>query len=134
MPVRPPTYRSPNQRSPEQVRADYERRRGSARSRGYDANWDRQAGDFKRAHPDCLGCKAVGRRSATAVVDHVIPHKGDRGLMWDKRNWQPSCRFHHDVVKQRLEDLYANGAVNEIELRLDSAKSVEITRDLWVEG
>lgn len=47
--------------------------------------------------------------------------------MWDRRNWQPSCRFHHDVVKQRLEILFAQGRINTAELHLDSPGAVEIT-------
>ncbi|WP_456297628.1 HNH endonuclease signature motif containing protein [Kineothrix alysoides] len=30
------------------------------------------------------------------VVDHVIPHRGDPILFWDKRNWQPLCKTCHD--------------------------------------
>ncbi|WP_314945899.1 hypothetical protein [Bradyrhizobium cosmicum] len=37
------------------------------------------------------------------VVDHVKPHRGDRALFWDKRNWQPLCTHHHNSTKQSLE-------------------------------
>ena len=30
------------------------------------------------------------------VVDHVIPHRGDRKLFWDEQNWQPLCKECHD--------------------------------------
>jgi 5-methylcytosine-specific restriction protein A len=30
------------------------------------------------------------------VVDHVIPHKGDRALFWDEaNNWQALCARCH---------------------------------------
>jgi len=50
--------------------------------------------------------------------------------MWNEANWQPSCRFHHDVVKQRLESLFAQGVITAPDLRLNSVKAVELTRDL----
>lgn len=69
----------------------------------------------------------MGRVAATEVVDHIIPHKGDQSLMWDPANWQPACTMHHNVVKQRLEGLYLQGRATPADLRLDSAKAIEIT-------
>lgn len=54
---------------------------------------------------------------AAAVVDHIKPHrlkaainggKQDeiakaQKLFWDKTNWQPLCKQHHDSTKQREE-------------------------------
>lgn len=37
------------------------------------------------------------------VVDHVIPHKGDKKFFWDENNWQPLCKRHHDI-KTATED------------------------------
>lgn len=37
------------------------------------------------------------------VVDHVVPHRGDLDLFWDRTNWQTLCPDHHDIVKQREE-------------------------------
>lgn len=130
MPVKPPTFRPKGQRSRRQANAEYDAKRGSARQRGYSPRWDREAYAFKGLHPFCIGCKAVGMLMATEVVDHIIPHKGDEKLMWNERNWQPACRFHHDVVKQKLELLYAQGSIPADDLRLNSATAVELTRDL----
>jgi 5-methylcytosine-specific restriction protein A len=30
------------------------------------------------------------------VVDHIIPHRGNKELFWNRENWQPLCRPHHD--------------------------------------
>ena len=30
------------------------------------------------------------------VVDHIVPHRGDQKLFWDKSNWQPLCKACHD--------------------------------------
>lgn len=51
-------------------------------------------------------------------------------LLESEANWQPACRPHHDVVKQRLEDLFAQGKANENDLRLDSAMSIKLTNEL----
>jgi len=39
---------------------------------------------------------ADGKFVAATVVDHVIPHRGDAALMWDKSNWQALCKHCHD--------------------------------------
>ena len=108
--------------------ADYDARRGSARARGYTARWDRVSRVFRGAHPLCLGCEAMGRVSVTEVVDHVVPHKGSAELFWDQSRWQPACRFHHDVVKQILEAMFARGAVGEADLWLNSSKAIAIAK------
>jgi 5-methylcytosine-specific restriction endonuclease McrA len=76
---------------------------------------------YRQRHPLCLGCAACDRVSAAELVDHVVPHKGDHSLFWDGANWQPSCRWHHDVVKQRIEALYLKREATKEDLRLDSA-------------
>ncbi|MGY3527708.1 HNH endonuclease [Bradyrhizobium sp. USDA 4452] len=130
MPVRPPTFRPNGQRSRQQTNAEYDARRGSARDRGYDAAFDRASALFKQQHPLCLGCEAIDRVSATDVTDHVVPHKGDRTVFWDRDRWQPACRWHHDVVKQRLEAMYASGAITAADLWLNSAVAMRLTRQL----
>lgn len=48
-------------------------------------------------------CEREGRITAAKVVDHIIPHKGDQTLFWDKANWQSLCAPHHNRDKQREE-------------------------------
>jgi 5-methylcytosine-specific restriction endonuclease McrA len=130
MPEMPRTFRPRGQASrPEQLKA-YDQRRGSARARGYSRAWDKAATAYKRAHPFCVGCMAVGRFEAVAVVDHVEPHKGDRAKFWDSTNWQSACAWHHSVVKQKLEALFASGGCTAADLRLDSRRAIRLTRDL----
>lgn len=83
----------------------------------YGSKWDRARLTFLQAHPLCVMCSEQGRVTAATVVDHIIPHKlkealcsGDREaiakaqlLFWDKTNWQPLCKQHHDSTKQRME-------------------------------
>ena len=107
--------------------ATYDEQRGSARKRGYDSRWDRAAKLFKRSNPLCLGCETVGRYAATEVADHVTPHRGNNRLFHDPRNLQPACRWHHDVIKQKLENLWQAGEIDEAELRLDSPTAQQLT-------
>jgi len=73
-----------------------ERLRGSAAARGYDRHWREARGMFLREHPLCAACLAEGRTTPATVVDHIIPHRGDKQLFWDKDNWQPLCKACHD--------------------------------------
>jgi len=34
--------------------------------------------------------------TAAGVVDHIVPHKGDADLFWQRTNWQPLCKPCHD--------------------------------------
>lgn len=103
-------------------------RRGSAHSRGYTSRWAKASALYRQAHPLCLGCKAVGRRTATAVTDHIVPHGGDQVLFWDEANWQPACQWHHDHIKQALERRWERGGLKATDLRLDSRVAIEMTR------
>lgn len=127
MPKKPPTFRPAHLGSVEASRSDYEQRRGSARRRGYDARWERASAQHKADFPLCAGCLAVGRYTATAVTDHVVPHRGDPTLFWDRDNWQSACAWHHDVVKARLEHMVDRGEMERPALRLDSADARRLT-------
>jgi 5-methylcytosine-specific restriction enzyme A len=37
------------------------------------------------------------------VVDHIIPHRGNRTLFWDRNNWQGLTESDHNR-KTALED------------------------------
>lgn len=71
--------------------------RGTAAERGYDSWWRRQRARFLAAHPLCRHCLDAGRSTIATVVDHVIPHRGDRALFRDRANWQALCKLCHDA-------------------------------------
>jgi 5-methylcytosine-specific restriction protein A len=121
MPTMPTTFRAPWMPDRAEAERATDRARGTARDRGYDSRWDRASAAFLLAHPICPACELAGLIVASQVTDHTIPHKGDRALFWSRDNWQPACRWHHDVVKQRLEQLYAAGKIGAAELVLTSA-------------
>jgi len=37
------------------------------------------------------------------VVNHVTPHRGDWRMFWDRGNWEPLCKRHHDSDAQRRD-------------------------------
>nr|WP_072766196.1 HNH endonuclease [Nitrosospira sp. Nsp11] len=77
-------------------RKQADERRGSAASRGYGSKWQRAREGFLRENPLCEHCIEVDRITASTVVDHKVPHKGDPKLFWNRRNWQALCKPHHD--------------------------------------
>ncbi len=76
-------------------KARHDERRPSARQRGYTAEWERESKAFLASHPFCRVCG-----EPASVVDHIIPHKGDMRVFWDRANWQPLCAHHHNSAKQ----------------------------------
>jgi 5-methylcytosine-specific restriction enzyme A len=104
--------------------------RSGARTRGYNDRWEKAAATFRARHPWCLGCLSLGRRVRAELVDHVEPHKGNPKKFWDTGLWQSSCRWHHDVVKQKLEMMFAHGECLIADLWLNSALAVKIARSL----
>jgi 5-methylcytosine-specific restriction protein A len=80
--------------------------RGSAHDRGYTARWQRARVAWLRHHPRCgdresgqpvmSRCRDEGRVTPAEVLDHVVPHRGDERLFWDRANWQALCQpCHH---------------------------------------
>lgn len=81
---------------PEHSAGSPDRLRGSAAERGYDAKWRRARKRFLQRHPLCANCLSRGVLTPATVVDHIVPHRGDRALFWDENNWQPLCKNCHD--------------------------------------
>lgn len=95
MPIRPPMHRPQGLPPPEQVARAYDRERGGARQRGYDGAWDKARKAYLNKHPHCVACWANGNAIPASDLDHIIPHRGDRKLFWDRSNWQGLCAMHH---------------------------------------
>lgn len=45
---------------------------------------------FMIRHPFCAVCGKPAEH-----LDHIIPHKGDYNLFWDRSNWQSLCASCH---------------------------------------
>jgi len=74
----------------------YDQHRESAAKRGYDHKWRQARITYLKRNPLCVQCMKEGKVVAATVVDHIIAHKGNQRLFWDKSNWQPLCKLHHD--------------------------------------
>jgi len=79
-------------------KARFDAKRPNARARGYDAEWQKARADYLAVYPSCRRCG-----KAANVVDHIVPHKGDRSLFMDRRNWQSLCQHCHNSAKQSEE-------------------------------
>ena len=57
-------------------------------------------GDLRPAQlmrePFCRECAKRGIRTRAAVVDHIVPHRGDWALFIDPGNHQSLCKSCHD--------------------------------------
>ena len=77
--------------------------RESAFERGYNSRWQKASKRFLARQPFCTECEKIGQLTPATVVDHIMPHRGDKVLFWDENNWQPLCKKCHDR-KTRMND------------------------------
>ncbi len=82
--------------------------RKSANERGYNYQWRKATQRFKMENPLCVECLAEGRVTAVQVVDHIVPHKGDVDLFWDRGNWQSLCKKHHSQKTAKQDGGFGN--------------------------
>lgn len=80
-----------------------QRPRESSTQRGYGYKWQQARAAYLQAHPLCVRCEQDGRVTAATDLDHIIPHKGDQKLFWNRSNWQPLCKACHSA-KTASED------------------------------
>ncbi len=52
-------------------------------------------------HPMCCECLNNGCSTVASVVDHVVPHRGNDRLFWDRSNWQSLCVSCHNTKTRR---------------------------------
>jgi len=103
MPQRPPFHHHFGHRTEAQRNRAHDAQRGSSRQRGYTSQWERARKVFLDANPLCVMCERENTISPATIVDHIRPHRGYWQLFWDKTNWQPLCKRHHNREKQREE-------------------------------
>ena len=75
----------------------------SSTAKGYGYRWQKARAQFLLEHPLCVMCQEAGRATAATVVDHKVPHRGDKTLFWSRSNFQPLCATHHNRDKQKEE-------------------------------
>lgn len=97
------------QHRPTDVHKRYDEKRGTAAERGYDTRWRKARLGFLKKHPLCVHCQEKGRLTPSKVVDHIIPHKGNKELFWQRRNWQALCLSCHSTKTAREDGGFGNG-------------------------
>jgi 5-methylcytosine-specific restriction protein A len=84
--------------------------RPTARLRGYSTAWEKARAGFLAKHPFCECPEHQGRPVGipgqpsgllATTVDHIIPHKGDKALFWNRANWQAMAKPCHDAKTAR---------------------------------
>ncbi len=65
--------------------------------------WRRGSKQFLAENPLCRMCQEVGRTKLAQLVDHIVPHRGDPELFWDRANWQGLCSTCHSGAKASFE-------------------------------
>lgn len=83
--------------------------RPNARQRGYDTKWEKERKAYLAANPWCCKCAAHGIRTKATVVNHIIPHRMDLRLFWNRRNWEPVCAPCHNGATQSEEKRQGGG-------------------------
>jgi 5-methylcytosine-specific restriction endonuclease McrA len=66
------------------------------------SEWRRARKAFKsqRENAFCVKCLELGIYTVTYAVDHIIPIT-QGGSVWDRSNWQPLCKTHHNQKSGR---------------------------------
>ena len=96
------TARFPRHTAPRQAFRQLEDR-PTAAQRGYGSKWQIAREEFLRVHPTCAKCAC-----RATVVDHIIPHRGDQALFWNRSNWQGLCKRHHDMKTNSQDGGFGN--------------------------
>lgn len=72
-----------------------EERRTYAPSTRYGRRWARLRASVLAASPWCVVCQQAGQLEPATDVDHIVPHRGDPDVFWDRQNLQPLCHACH---------------------------------------
>ena len=59
------------------------------------------------------------------MLDHIVPHKGDMKVFWDRANWQGLCDRCDKTIKRPLEHAYERGDIGPEALDLSRASEGE---------
>lgn len=79
-------------------KARFDKKRPSAKARGYDREWERARADYLAAYPSCRRCGAKA-----SLVDHIIPIRTAPHRRLDRTNFQALCTPCHSGWKQAQE-------------------------------
>ena len=75
----------------------------SSTEQGYGYKWQVLRAWWLRHNPLCVKCREKGLVTEATEIDHIVPHKGDKTLFWDRGNLQSLCKKCHST-KTATED------------------------------
>lgn len=74
----------------------------------YDRKWRKARLEHLHLHPLCVDCLKEKKITEATEVDHIIPHRGDLTVFWDRTNWQSLCKPHHSAKTCRENGGFGN--------------------------
>jgi 5-methylcytosine-specific restriction protein A len=90
-------------------RQQYDKDRGTATHRGYDARWAEYSRLYRMEHPLCVNCGKQGRVAASHCVDHIVPVSGpDDPLFWEPSNHEALCTPCHSIKTAAEDGAFGN--------------------------
>ncbi|HLW94046.1 MAG TPA: HNH endonuclease signature motif containing protein [Solirubrobacteraceae bacterium] len=102
MPSRPTQHRPPwANRGGLSQEQRYDRRRGSAARRGYDADWQQLRAAHLRENPWCVFCAEAGETKPAVEVDHIVEVRLAPERRLDPTNLRSLCKPHHSQRTHR---------------------------------
>lgn len=89
------------------VRPETKNTRSSTKM-GYDYRWQKIRKAYLQRNPLCVECMKDGIVTVATVVDHIIPHKGNRKLFYDESNYQSLCVACHNKKSATERQSWSN--------------------------
>ncbi|WP_244116465.1 HNH endonuclease [Burkholderia gladioli] len=74
-----------------------------------------------RENPLCVACREVNLIVPATDVDHIVPHRGDQKLFWNRSNWQALCHSCHARKTAREDGGYSNERLQRTQNDSDSS-------------
>ena len=74
----------------------------------YNHQWKKIRAMFLKENPLCVECNRKGKLTPANVVDHIIPHKGDKDIFWDYNNYAALCKPCHDSKTAKEDGAFGN--------------------------
>ena len=108
------TYCGQHQSQQKEVLKQKDKDRGTRTARGYDNKWLKASKRYREENPLCVMCEKEGILTKADCTDHIIPHKGDLELFWNRDNWQSLCTTCHSIKTAKEDGGLGNTIIRRI--------------------
>lgn len=81
--------------------------RAKTAERGYGSQWQMASKAYLATHKRCK-IQGPSCTERATCVDHIVPHKGDMKLFWNRENWQAACASCHSTKTASEEGGFGN--------------------------